>query len=176
MTGGGKGVGGLYKYWCGGQYPTVGVNNLILSVLDRGWRSRTAISSFLLLEVIPCNKNSYTEEWTRIALYLILFHLNMRKMARWYARKCLYTRFPGSVVWFVVDSSRDVWHDPKHAGGVSDSAKAFYSSRPECRPSGVRLFIFSSLILIFHQYSVSKIDFYHAILQDSIHRHQGLEL
>ena len=35
---------------------------------------------------------------------------------------------------------------------------------------------FSSLILIFHQYSVSKIHFYHAILQDSIRRHSGLEL
>ena len=33
---------------------------------------------------------------------------------------------------------------------------------------------FSSLILIFHQYSVSKIHLYHAILQDSIRRHPGL--
>ena len=35
---------------------------------------------------------------------------------------------------------------------------------------------FSSLILIFIQYSVSKIHLYHIILQDSIHRHPGLEL
>ena len=35
---------------------------------------------------------------------------------------------------------------------------------------------FSSLILIFHQYSVSKIHFYHTILQDSIRRHPGLEV
>ena len=35
---------------------------------------------------------------------------------------------------------------------------------------------FYSLILIFHQYSVSKIQFYYTILQDSIRRHPGLEL
>ena len=35
---------------------------------------------------------------------------------------------------------------------------------------------FSSLILIFHQYSVLKIHFYYTILQDSIRRHPGLEL
>ena len=35
---------------------------------------------------------------------------------------------------------------------------------------------FSSQILIFYQYSVSKTHFYHTILQDSIHRHPGLEL
>ena len=35
---------------------------------------------------------------------------------------------------------------------------------------------FSKLILIIHQYSVSKIYFYHTILQDSIRRRPGLEL
>ena len=35
---------------------------------------------------------------------------------------------------------------------------------------------FFSIILIFHQYSVSKIRFYHTILQDSICRYPGLEL
>ena len=35
---------------------------------------------------------------------------------------------------------------------------------------------FSSLILIFHQYSVSRMHFYPTILQDSIRRHPGLEL
>ena len=54
--------------------------------------------------------------------------------------------------------------------------KGFYSSKPWCWQSGVRLIhFFSSLILIFHQYSVSKIHFYHTILQDSIRRHPGLE-
>ena len=44
-----------------------------------------------------------------------------------------------------------------------------------CRQSGVRLihFFFSNFI-IFHQYSVTKIHFYHTILQDSIRRHPGL--
>ena len=65
----------------------------------------------------------------------------------------------------------------RHSGGT---AKAFYSSRPVCLLSGVRLIhlLFASIILMFHHmhYSLSKIHFYHTILQDSICRHPGLEL
>ena len=50
-----------------------------------------------------------------------------------------------------------------------------YCSRPVCLQSGVRLINFSSIILVFHQYSVSEIHFYLTILQDSICRHPGLE-
>ena len=50
---------------------------------------------------------------------------------------------------------------------VLSQFKAFFSSRPGCRPSGVRLIhFFSSLILIFLKYSASKIHFYHTILQE----------
>ena len=52
-----------------------------------------------------------------------------------------------------------------------------YSSRPRCRPSGVRIIhFFFSQILRFHQYSVSMIHFYHPILQDSIGRYPGIDV
>ena len=54
--------------------------------------------------------------------------------------------------------------------------KTYYSSRPGCRQNEVQLIHFFGVILMFHQYSVSKIRIYHTFHQDSIRRDPGLEL
>ena len=120
VTDGGKRGADPYQCWCEGQYPTVEANNLILSVSHQDELCRTAICfvtdwGYTIYKKNPC---TIAEGWIRIVLYLILFRINMIKMVRWYARKCFHTRCLGSVVWFVVDSSRDVWLYPRHAGSV----------------------------------------------------------
>ena len=101
----GRGVRAPTSIGVGVNTPQLGVNNLVLCVSHLGWLSRTAICFATAGGYTVWNTNSCTEERTRIVFYLILFHLNMRKMVTWYPWKCLHTRFLGSVVWLVVDAS-----------------------------------------------------------------------
>ena len=128
------------------------------------------VFGFLVYWKISPNSRASGNNW--LTMWLQSGHVNVVKKTMWRQRKQFLRfycfKYLGSQVAADWGFDRDVVHRMNEGG---------HSTAPGLGVDQVESdqYVFSSLILIFHQYSVSKIHIYHAILQDSIRRHPGME-